>query len=352
MQAMIFAAGKGTRLKPLTDVIPKALVPVGDKPLIQHVMDSLCRSGVEHVVINVHHHAGQVRNFLELAQGHYPFTLSVSDETGALLETGGGIKKAIPLFRASEEPVLIHNVDILSNVNLAQFYSESIGNAATLLVSCRQTQRYLLFDDTMHLVGWTNIAPGEVRSPYPDIASMTGKKEAVAERFAGSMFAFSGIHTFSPLLFPLMEQWPDRFPIMDFYLKHCAEVRIKGLVKRDLRLLDVGKQDTLATAEEFIQNINNDYAEDFQPYFSRAHSRCHGPHHRQLLGGHRPAFDAQRDERRAEYGVAHDVPGGIARALDDEHHRTRDGQPQTQYMQQCADDVFSFIKGHCNSLRI
>ena len=84
MQAMIFAAGKGTRLKPLTDVIPKALVPVGDKPLIQHVMDSLCRSGVEHVVINVHHHAGQVRNFLELAQGHYPFTLSVSDETGAL----------------------------------------------------------------------------------------------------------------------------------------------------------------------------------------------------------------------------------------------------------------------------
>lgn len=262
MQAMIFAAGKGTRLKPLTDVIPKALVPVGDKPLIQHVMDSLRCSGVEHIVINVHHHAGQIRNFLELAQGHYPFTLSVSDETDALLETGGGIKKAIPLFHASEEPVLIHNVDILSNVNLAQFYSESKGNAATLLVSYRQTQRYLLFDDTMHLVGWTNIATGEVRSPYPDIASMTGNKEAVAERFAGSMFAFSGIHAFSPLLFPLMEQWPDRFPIMDFYLKHCAEVRIKGVVKRDMRLLDVGKLDTLATAEEFIQNINNDYAKD------------------------------------------------------------------------------------------
>lgn len=262
MQAMIFAAGKGTRLKPLTDVIPKALVPVADKPLLQHVMDRLREAGADHVVTNVHHHAGQIRNFLSLARVHYPFSTSVSDETDALLETGGGIKKAIPLFHETTEPILIHNVDILSNVNLAKFHGQSAGNDATLLVSERQTQRYLLFSEDMRLAGWTNIATGEVKSPYPDIASMTGDKEAVAKRFAGYMFAFSGIHAFSPSLFPLMNQWPDRFPIMDFYLKHCAEAKIKGIVKQDLRLLDVGKLDTLANAEDFIQNIKNNHAEN------------------------------------------------------------------------------------------
>lgn len=255
MQTMLFAAGKGTRLKPLTDVIPKALVPVGDKPLIQHVMDRLASAGAEQVVVNVHHHAGQIKNFLQLAAPHYTFSIAVSDESEALLETGGGIKKARPLFRSDKEPVLIHNVDILSNVDLAAFYEEGRANDATLLVSWRETQRYLLFTDDMRLVGWTNIATGQVKSPYPDIMAMDGNKEAVAKAFKGRMYAFSGIHSFSPMLFPLMDEWPDRFPIMDFYLKHCAEVGIKGVVKQDLRLLDVGKLDTLAGAEDFMKTL-------------------------------------------------------------------------------------------------
>ena len=258
---MIFAAGLGTRLKPLTDVIPKALVPVGDKPLLQIVLERLLDAGIHDVVVNVHHKAGQICNYLRLLETYYDVRISISDESEQLLETGGGIRKAHDLFDA-EAPILIHNVDILSNVDLAAFY-DSIGDAdALLLVSERKTKRYLLFDEDMHLVGWTNIETGEVKSPYPEIAALSGDKESVMERFglspSGSLpregggrgLAFSGIHAFSPRLFADMEQWPEKFPIIDFYLNRCAERKIKGYLKSDLQLLDVGKLDTLASAEE------------------------------------------------------------------------------------------------------
>lgn len=244
MQAMIFAAGMGTRLKPITDIMPKALVPVGNKPLLQHVMDRLQSAGVKHVVVNVHHKAEQIRNFISLAASHYDFSVDISDESDMLLETGGGIYAAQKLFKSSS-PILIHNVDILSNVNLKAFY-ESIGNAdALLLVSERKTKRYLLFDDDMRLVGWTNIETGEVRTPYPNLDPTLCR-----------MYAFSGIHAFSPRLFSDMESWPERFPIMDFYLKLCMERNIRGYLKDDLQLLDVGKLDTLEQAEVFMDNIN------------------------------------------------------------------------------------------------
>ncbi len=261
---MIFAAGMGTRLKPLTDVIPKALVPVGDKPLLQIVLERLLDAGIHDVVVNVHHKAGQICNYLRLLETYYDVRISISDESEQLLETGGGIRKAHDLFDA-EAPILIHNVDILSNVDLGAFY-DSIGDAdALLLVSERKTKRYLLFDEEMHLVGWTNIETGEVKSPYPEIAALSGDKESVMERFGlspsgslptgegggrGLMLAFSGIHAFSPRLFADMEQWPEKFPIIDFYLNRCAERKIKGYLKSDLQLLDVGKLDTLASAEE------------------------------------------------------------------------------------------------------
>ncbi|MDO4958166.1 MAG: sugar phosphate nucleotidyltransferase [Prevotellaceae bacterium] len=285
-QAMIFAAGMGTRLKPLTDVIPKALVPVGDKPLLQIVLERLIDAGIHDVVVNVHHKSAQIINFLKLLQSAYDVNISVSDESDQLLETGGGIRKAGALFK-SNEPILIHNVDILSNVDLAAFY-DSIDDAdAMLLVSERKTKRYLLFDDSMHLVGWTNIETGEVKSPYPEIAALSGDKEALQKRFSfgfgsdgiassesvsftvpqprtgslptgegggrGRLYAFSGIHAFSPSLFSDMETWPEKFPIMDFYLNRCAERKIKGYLKTDLKLLDVGKLDTLANAEEFME---------------------------------------------------------------------------------------------------
>lgn len=239
---MIFAAGLGTRLKPLTDTMPKALVCVAGRPLLEHTVMRLKAAGAERIVVNVHHFASQITDFLA-ANGNFGMDIRVSDETAALLDTGGGIRAAAPLFDVSS-PILIHNVDILSNVDLSAFYADNVANAATLLVSDRKTSRYLLFDDDMRLVGWTNVATGEVRSPYP--AAVTA---------AACRYAFSGIHIFSPGLFPLFCEFPDKFGIIDFYLSVCDRVVIHGCVKDDLRLMDVGKLDTLAEAEAFVQDI-------------------------------------------------------------------------------------------------
>ena len=244
MQAMIFAAGLGTRLKPLTDRIPKALVRVGGEPLLKRVIFQLKDAGFTRIVVNVHHFSNQIIDYLR-DNDNFGMDIRISDESDKLLETGGGIKKAWPLFD-QKKPVLIHNVDILSNVDLKKFYQMEAETplAARLLVSARKTKRYLLFDDTMRLVGWTNIETGEVKSPYKDLDPKQYE-----------MYAFSGIHMVAPSLFPLMEEEPDKFPIMDFYLRHCDKVRIEGYVKNDLKLMDVGKQETLKEAEQFLQNL-------------------------------------------------------------------------------------------------
>ena len=239
-RAMIFAAGLGTRLKPLTDTMPKALVRVGGKPLIEHVVDKLKASGFGRIVVNVHHFAPQVVDYLQ-ENGNFGVDILVSDESAMLLDTGGGLKKAEPLF-LPDAPVLIHNVDILSNVDLGWLYGEHGANDATLLVSERKTKRYLLFDDGMRLMGWTNVETGEVKSPYSDL-----------DVNACKMYAFSGIHVFSPRLFTLMAAFPEKFGIIDFYLKICDKAVVKACVKTDLRLLDVGKLGTLAEAESFLK---------------------------------------------------------------------------------------------------
>ena len=238
---MIFAAGLGTRLKPLTDRIPKALVSVGGEPLLKRVIFQLKEAGFTRIVVNVHHFSQQIIDYLR-ENNNFGMDIRISDESDKLLETGGGIKKAWPLFDQTE-PILIHNVDILSNVNLQKFY-QNAPLAARLLVSERKTKRYLLFDDTMRLVGWTNIETGEVKSPYSGLNPKDYQ-----------MYAFSGIHMVAPSLFPLMEDEPDKFPIMDFYLRHCDKVRIEGYVKNDLKLMDVGKQETLKEAEAFLKEL-------------------------------------------------------------------------------------------------
>ena len=280
MQAMIFAAGLGTRLKPLTDTMPKALVSVGGEPLLKRVIHNLSVAGVDRIVVNVHHFAQQIIDYLK-ENDNFGLDIRISDESAGLLETGGGIKHAAPLF-APDAPILIHNVDILSNVDLRHFYQRAGGLLKTdglanvpadvpdasveamvnspdasvgamadapdalLLVSQRKTQRYLLFDDTMRLVGWTNIATGEVKSPYPDL-----------DPKACRMYAFAGIHALSPRMIPLMNQFPDRFSIIDFYLQTCATHRIEGFAKDDLQLMDIGKLDTLAQAEEFLLKVKS-----------------------------------------------------------------------------------------------
>ena len=237
---MIFAAGLGTRLKPLTDTMPKALVRVGGQSLLWHVIQKLKAAGYERIVVNVHHFAQQIVDYLE-ANDNFGLDIRISDERDGLLETGGGIKKALPLFDPSS-PILIHNVDILSNLDLTALPED----APLLVVSQRQTKRYLLFDDTLRLQGWTNIETGEVKGPNVQCSMFNVQL---------NKFAFSGIHLFHPSLAPLLSDWPERFPIMDFYLSACADHLIRGYEAPGLRLLDVGKLDTLEQAETFIDGI-------------------------------------------------------------------------------------------------
>lgn len=243
-QAMIFAAGLGTRLKPLTDTMPKALVPVGGQPLLWHVIQKLKAAGFGRIVINVHHFAQQIVDYLK-ANNNFDIDIRISDETEILLETGGGIKKALSLFD-SQSPILIHNVDILSNIDLAAIYDEALQSNvdALLMVSWRKTKRYLLFDEEMILDGWTNIETGEIRSPYPALNPSELKQ-----------LAFSGIHIISPHVFPLFQEMPDRFGIIDFYLKYCHQCAFMGKEMKELRLMDVGKIDTLSEAEQFLHSI-------------------------------------------------------------------------------------------------
>ena len=244
MKAMVFAAGLGTRLKPITDSIPKALVPVCGDPLLGHVLRKLVASGYDDIVVNVHHFAGQIREYLD--SHNFGVRISVSDESDLLRETGGAVRHARPLLVGGGN-FLIHNVDIISDLDLQWFRNACRPEAlATLLVSDRQTQRYFLFDDSMRLVGWTNLASGEVRSPYPGLDA--GKCRRLA---------FAGIHNISPRIFEVFDSYgcPERFSIVDFYLRACAEYPIYGVVPENLTLVDVGKLDSLALAEQLCTKL-------------------------------------------------------------------------------------------------
>ena len=253
MKTMIFAAGMGTRLKPLTDSMPKALVPIGGRPLIEHVLAKLSSvHAFDEAVVNVHHFAGMIETWIDAwnasCRPDEPrLPAVISDERAQLLETGGGILHARPLMEGCGK-FLVHNVDILSDLDIPWFLSQvQEGALATLLVSRRKTSRYLLFDPrTMRLKGWTNISTGEVRSPYMDL----DPSECVA-------YAFSGIHVLSDKVFDVMEEYrkkqglPEdpRFPIIDFYLSVCMDHQIQGVEADNLRMVDVGKLDTLDQAE-------------------------------------------------------------------------------------------------------
>ena len=267
MKAMIFAAGLGTRLKPITDTMPKALVPVCGQPLLYHVITKLVAAGYDDLVVNVHHFPDQIIHYLHSHE--FGAKIAVSDERDFLRETGGGIKYAAPLLTdfstppaaslemterdsfaslgMTEEPFLVHNVDIVSNLDLGWLRAQHRpGALATVVVSERKTQRYLLFDDDGRLKGWTNIATGEVRSPYPDIDPDRCRK-----------LAFAGIHLMSPAIFDAFDRYGfgDRFSIVDFYLRACADYPIYAAVPPDFQLVDVGKFDALPEAEATCRQL-------------------------------------------------------------------------------------------------
>lgn len=241
MKAFVFAAGLGTRLKPLTNTLPKALVPVAGQPLLRHVLDRLQSQGFDQFVVNIHHLGEQIVDYLQ--QHCSEVAIAISDEREALLETGGAIKKAIPLL--GNQPFLIHNVDILSDAPLATLMQvhQQQPAAATLLVSNRKSTRYLLFDNHMRLKAWTNTQTGEVKSPYTNI-----------DTSRLTPYAFSGIHVFDPVLFAAMQGYPQKFSVIDFYLDQCLSYPIYGYVAPHLQLLDVGKLDSLEQAEKFVFN--------------------------------------------------------------------------------------------------
>lgn len=242
MKAMIFAAGLGTRLRPLTDTMPKALVPVGGEPLLSIVAHRLIAAGADSLVVNAHHFAAMIEDYVRQENGFGVHT-DVSLEADRLLDTGGGIRHAERFLRGNGH-FLVHNVDILSNLSIRDFVSHARPDAlATLVVSKRETSRRLLFDDWMRLVGWTDIRTGEVRSPFPDL-----DPDKCQQR------AFAGIHYMSDGIFDVMDALgePEAFPVIGFYLAAAADYPIYGYEPQDLRILDVGKPESLAAAEEFL----------------------------------------------------------------------------------------------------
>lgn len=266
MKAMIFAAGLGTRLKPLTDTLPKALVPVCGKPLIEHVSRKLLAAGIDDVVVNIHYFADKVEEWVNsqpwiVTGSECPSAgamhFDISDERELLLETGGAVLHARRYLEGCGR-FLIHNVDILSNCDIEWFASQVKDDAvATLLVSERPTTRFLLFEPGfLRLVGWMNTDTGDyhVTSPGLDPAECRA-------------LAFSGIHILSDEVPALMEQYVaerglpvddvkgTRFPIMNFYMWLAARRPVYGVVAKDLEFIDVGKLDALKPAEEFVNRV-------------------------------------------------------------------------------------------------
>ena len=239
MKAMIFAAGLGTRLRPITDTMPKALVPVAGVPMLERVLCKLRDAGIDAFVVNVHHFAEQIEAFLAIHDFGVP--VAISREAGEPLETGGGIRHAAPLLVSPERRFLVHNADILSDLDINWFLSQDAPeNLATLLLTDAPADRYLLFDEEMRLAGWTNVRTGEVKSPYlPDFDPAKYRR-----------YSFCGIHVVSEAVFEKMAAWPERFSIIDFYLAECAARTIRGVVAPDLRLIDIGSPEKLAEAQQ------------------------------------------------------------------------------------------------------
>jgi N-acetyl-alpha-D-muramate 1-phosphate uridylyltransferase len=236
-QAMIFAAGLGTRLRPLTDHIPKALVEVDGKTLLERVILKLQANGVERVVVNVHHFHQKVRRFL--AERKFGTEIIISDESGLLLDTGGGLKHAAHFFDKSK-PLLLHNVDVLSGIDFGRMLSFHLDkNAlATLFVQNRSSSRYLLFDADMHLAGWKNVNTGE--------EIYTNSAENVS-----SQLAFNGIHIINPQVFDLIDE-SGKFSIIPLYLRLAAGCKIMGYRDDNIPYLDIGKKDSVEEATRRI----------------------------------------------------------------------------------------------------
>ena len=245
MRAMILAAGLGTRLKPLTDSTPKALIKIKNQTLLELQIKKLKAEGFDQIIINVHHFADLIEEYLK-QNSFFDCSIKISDESEKLLDTGGGLKKAAHFF-SDGKPFLVYNVDILSNINLKKFIEAHFASSsiATLAVQDRKSSRKFLFDKNMTLCGWMNEKTNERIISKGDETKL-------------SSYAFSGIQVIDPRLFKL---FPDKdvFSLVELYLSAAKQDKINGYVHDEDEWMDLGKIDNLNEAENLFDRFRNTY---------------------------------------------------------------------------------------------
>ncbi len=241
MKAFILAAGLGTRLRPLTDSTPKALIKLNGIPLLEFIIKRLIKFGFNEIIINVHHLAEQIIDFL--GKNKFDADIFISDERNLLLDTGGGLKKA-SFFFDDGFPFLIHNVDIISDINLTDFYEyhKKQNSIATIAVQKRNSSRYFLFDNENNLCGWKNSKTSETKIIRTSSSPFTE-------------YAFSGIHAVNPDIFKYFPS-DDVFSIIDFYLAVAIEKRITFYDHSRNFFFDLGKKENIKLAEKFLSSSN------------------------------------------------------------------------------------------------
>lgn len=248
---MIFAAGLGTRLAPFTLTAPKALVPVGGTPMLERVIKRFISAGITDIVVNVHHFADKVIDFLKV-NNNFGANIMISDERSRLLDTGGGLLKALPLF-GDADAVLVHNADILTDVNFTDMIETHFRQRAdvSLLVSDRKSSRVLIFDSRNLLIGWENLKTGEI---LPE----KSREEILSGCF--EQMAFGGVHIMSIKALELLPRYAKEevFSIIPFYVNNCKKLKIYGYVpKYDYQWFDVGSPEKLNLAENSVGKLRN-----------------------------------------------------------------------------------------------
>jgi len=253
MKALLFAAGLGTRLKPFTDLHPKALAIVNGKPLLQRNIEYLQSFGIKEFVINIHHFGNQIIDFLAL-NNNFNSIIHISDEIDEVLETGGGLMKAKNFLEDSD--FLVMNTDILTQLNLTKMIDFHYKNKplVTLAVSHRESTRKILFDKKNQLCGWINLQTGEEIRPISGLNVHDPKNQVLGEFPPSGVrgLAFSGIHIINPNIFNLITE-TGKFSIMKSYMRLMETENILGFDHTGVVLIDVGKPEAIIKAEEIFK---------------------------------------------------------------------------------------------------
>lgn len=237
MKAMILAAGKGTRLRPITDTVPKALVPIKDIPILEHNIKKLIGFGFNEIIINTHYLGGQIIDFLKL-KNNFGIHIEVSEEKETLMDTGGGLKQAAWFFN-DNQPFLLHNADVLTDLDIGQMMKQHHQqcNLVTLFMQDRKSSRKLQFNKAGELLGWLD--------------KKTEERKVAKSGVCEYELAFSCVHIINPSIFPLIEE-SGVFSIIDLYLRLAKTERIGFFNPSNTFFLDIGTPEQLAKADRYL----------------------------------------------------------------------------------------------------